>query len=136
MDLQTLREVVAPIIAIVGGLVGLIAGGLSIYYNSTSNRILRKRFRREQEAKEVDARADELKRTAYETAMSESGSTMRMVPLYLKDEIGRKAAWKLCKEGDARIQGSTVIVDVDLLPPMFARDMARRATERTPDPYH
>jgi hypothetical protein len=87
-------------------------------------------------AKEVDARADELKRTAHETAMSAGGSTMRLVPLYLKDEIDRKAAWKLCKEGDARIQGNTVIVDVDLLPPMIARDMARRAAGRTPDPYH
>jgi hypothetical protein len=136
MDLQALKEVVAPIIPIVGGLVGLIGGGLSIYYNSTSNRILRKRFRREEEAKEVDARADELKRTAHETAMSEGGSTMRMVPLYLKDEIDRKAAWKLCKEDGARLQGNTVIVDVDLLPPMIARDMARRAAGRTPDPYH
>ena len=136
MDLQALREVVAPIIAIVGGLVGLIGGGLSVYYNSTSNRILRKRFRREEEAKEVDARADVLKRTAHETAMSAAGSTMRMVPLYLKDEIGRKAAWKLCKEGGARLQGNTVIVDVDLLPPMIARDMARRAVGRTPDPYN
>ena len=136
MDLQALKEVVAPIIPIVGGLVGLIGGGLSIYYNSTSNRILRKRFRREEEAKEVDARADVLKRTAHETAMSAAGSTMRMVPLYLKDEIGRKAAWKLCKEDGARLQGNTVIVDVDLLPPMIARDMARRAAGRTPDPYH
>jgi hypothetical protein len=35
MDLQAFREVIAPFIAIVGGLVGLIGGGLSIYYNST-----------------------------------------------------------------------------------------------------
>lgn len=136
MDLQALREIVSPIIAMVGGLVGLIGGGLSIYYNSTSNRILRRRFRREEEAKEVDARVDELKRTAHETTISEGGSTMRMVPLYLKDEIDRKAAWKLCKEGDARIHGNTVIIDVDLLPPMIARDMARRAGARTPDSYH
>jgi hypothetical protein len=40
---------------------------------------------------------------------------MQMVPFELTDELGKKAAWKLCKQGHARMQGNKVTIDVDLL---------------------
>ena len=127
IDSQTMREIVAPIVGMVGGIVGLFGGGLGIYYASTANRILLQRFRREEETKEIESRADDLLRRAYEAASAAGGSVMQMVPFELTDELSKKAAWKLCKEGHARMQGNKVTIDVDLLPKMIARDMARRA---------
>lgn len=125
-DWQAVREIVAPIVGMVGGVVGLFGGGLGIYYASTANRILLQRFRREEEAKEIESRADDLMRRAYEAA-STGGSVMQMVPFELIDELDKKAAWKLCKKGHARMQGNKVTIDVDLLPKMIAQHMARRA---------
>jgi hypothetical protein len=136
MDWQMVREVVAPIVAVVGGLVGLIGGSLSIYYNSTSTRILLKRFRREEEAKLVDARADDFMRRAHEAAVSKGGSMMQFVPLELVDDFDRKAAWKLCKDGHGTMKGQHIWVSVDLMPPMISRDMARRAAMRVTDNFH
>jgi hypothetical protein len=51
---------------------------------------------------------------------------MQIVTFDLTEELDKGAAWKLCKEGHARIQGNKVIIDVDLLPKMIARDMTRR----------
>jgi hypothetical protein len=134
MDWQIIREVVVPIVAVVGGLVGLIGGSLSIYYSSTSNRILLNRFRREEEAKAVEARADDLMRHAHETSGS-SGSMMSVIPLELTDEIDKKAAWKLCKEGHGSMHDNKVTLFIDRLPKVIAEDMARRAA-RAPDHFH
>lgn len=90
MDWQTLREIVAPTVGLFGGFVGLIGGGLGIYYASTANRILVKRFRCEEDAKEVEMRADDLLRRVHES--SGSGSTMQRVTLALTDELDKKAA--------------------------------------------
>lgn len=125
-DWQAVREIVAPSVGLVGGVVGLFGGGLGIYYASTANRILLLRFRREEEAKEIDSRADDLMRRAHEAA-SAGVSVMQMVSLDLLNELDKKAAWKLCKEGHARMQGNKVTINVDLLPKMIARDMTRRA---------
>jgi hypothetical protein len=132
MDWQAIREA----LVLIGAVVGLVGGSLGIYYHSTSNRILLKRFRREEEAKEIDARADEFLRLAHEIAVREGGSTMRMIPFELNSEIERKVAWKLCKDGKGRMADNILIINVDLLPPMIARDMARRAALREPDHYH
>jgi len=86
MDWQSIREV----LVLIGAVVGLIGGSLGIYYHSTSNRILLKRFRREEDAKEVDARADEFMRIAHEVAASAGGSVMKMIPFELNDDPDKK----------------------------------------------
>lgn len=126
MDWQTLREIVAPTVGLFGGIVGLIGGGLGIYYASTANRILLKRFRREEDAKEVETRADDLLRRVHES--SGSSSTMQRVTLELTDELDKKAAWKMYKDGSAEMpQGNHCTFFVDKFPNALRRDMEMRA---------
>jgi len=127
-DLQLLRDTIAPAVALVGGLVGLFGGGLGIYYASTANRILLKRFAREEEAREVETRADDLLRRAHEQVDSSgSGSVLQMVPLELTDELDRKAAWKLSKAGLANLHGGRYVISVDRRPAALQNAMAARA---------
>lgn len=134
MDWQTLREIVAPIVGSFGGFVGLIGGGLGIYYASTANRILLKRFRREEEAKEVETRADDLLRRVHES--SGSGSTMQRVTLELTDELDKKAAWKLYKDGTAEVpRGNHYTFFVDNFPKALRRDMEMRSRRECSDDH-
>lgn len=114
IDWEPVREIVAPIVGVVGG--------LGIYYAGTAHRDLLQRVRREDHAKEIEARADDLMRRAHEAA-STGHSVMQMVTIKLIDELDKQAAWKLCVEGRARMQGDTISIDVDLLPKPIAKDM-------------
>jgi len=105
----------------IGGVVGLIGGGLGIYTTIATHRIQRKRLRQEEATKSVDQRADDMRRQAHEIATSiDGGSLLREVTLSLRNDLDRKAAWKLCKEGHARVKGDQIDIDVDQLP-MIAR---------------
>ncbi len=126
VDWQLVREIVAPIVGLIGGLVGLIGGGLGIYYASTANRMLLKRFRREEDAKEVEARMGDLLRRAHES--SGSGATMQRVTIELTDELDKKAAWKLYTDGAAEIpQGNRCDFFIDKFPKALRRDLESRA---------
>jgi len=125
IDWQTLGEIVVPAVGLIGGFVGLIGRGLGIYYASTANRILLKRFRREEDAKEVATRADDLLRRVHEA--SGSGSTMQRVILELTDEIDKKAAWKLYKDGTAEMpQSNSCSFFIDKFPKALRRDLEMR----------
>jgi hypothetical protein len=129
IDWQTALSVAAPIVGSIGGIVGLIGGSLGIYYATTANRVLIRRFNREEDAKDVEARVDELLRRAHESAYaSQSGSSMRVVTLELTGELDNRAAWKLHKDGRAEMpQGGHCQFFVDKLPKAIRRDLELRA---------
>jgi len=130
VDWQTTRELIAPTIGLLGGLVGLFGGGLGIYYASTANRVLLQRFRREEETRQVDARADELLRHAYEqVASSAVGPAIKLVPLELTCDLDRKAAWKLQKDGVASLHNGRYMISMDATPAALQRAMRSRAPE-------
>jgi hypothetical protein len=94
---------IAGVIGPVGGVVGMVFGGLGIWYSYAANRrnseaheILIARFRREEAEKEISRRKDDLLRVATERAYAmESASTAVQITLPLESDLDRKAAWEL-----------------------------------------
>ena len=112
----------APWVAIVGGVVGLLGGGLGIYYASTANATLLRRLRREDAQYELEADKDALWQAAYEQAHSvQGGSTHRAVLIDLKTARERRAAWALAKEGRATVRGTKCEIWFDTMPPLFRK---------------
>jgi hypothetical protein len=75
-------------------------------------------------------------RIAHEVAASAGGSVMKIIPFELNDDLDKKGRVET-------LQGRTWPNaerhrhnDVDLFPPMIARDMACRAAMRRPDNMH
>lgn len=110
----------APWVGLLGGLVGLFAGVLSMYYGSTANRILLKRFAREEDEHAVAARRDHLLRMATEFAQeSKSPVVHQIVRVKLGDELDRRAAWSLVKDDLAMVEGNECVIPRSKLPRGF-----------------
>lgn len=120
---MTIPEWVAdtgPWIGLLGGLVGLFGGGLSIYYGSTANRVLLKRFAREEDEHAVAARRDHLLRMATEYVQnSTSPVTQQVIRVKLGGELDRRAAWALVKDDVPSIAGNECLIPRSKLPRGF-----------------
>jgi len=122
---------ITSVIGAVGGVVGMVFGALGIWFSAAAHRrnaeahnVLLKRFRREEDEKEVARRKGELLRAANELAYGmQSASTLVQIPIPLESEIDRKAAWELSKEGLANFKGDQCIISIDKMPPELKRGL-------------
>lgn len=114
----------ASILGAVGGLIGVVFGGLGIWYARAGHiragrehELVFTRWEREEEDRRVLDRATELRRLAYESVQqTQSASSMLEVRLKLDSDLDRKAAWLLVDEGVATVKGDECAITVDRLP--------------------
>lgn len=126
-DWQSFRDYVAPTLALVGGIVGLLGGGLGIYYASTANAVLLRRARRDEAECELEQAKDELWRRAYERAQEmQSASTLVEVGVELQTTAERRAAWALAKEGRASVRRNACFIAINKMPAIFRHAMEFR----------
>lgn len=111
----------------VGGIAGIISLVLTLYYRRTAHRILLARYEREEQARDVDACVDDLRRRA-DVIANNSGSpvTMLRVSVDLTSELDFKAAYKLARTGEASLEGSRLHFVINRVPKAIQQDMERR----------
>jgi len=113
-------QTAANVIGAVGGTIGIIFGGLGIWYSRSANTrdseahdIFMTKFRREEEEKDIAARKNDLLRMATEKAYAmPSASALIQIEINLESELDKAAAWELSKEGNAKFNGSQCTITV------------------------
>lgn len=114
----------ASIVGALGGIVGMVFGGLGIWFSraahirsAEAHNALMERFRWEDEARKIETRKDEMLKSAYEQAHRLEGtSPLLTISVELKTDLDNKAAWELSKSGNATIEGNVCKITVNKIP--------------------